>query len=111
MTDKSTSEVRMISAEVVKGQARVCEVQRAAMDDRLDQLTETVKANATAIAALTTNMATMTATVTPMCATVKEHASAIEKLKGRPAVWAAIGASIPVLLTVLLWWLTNGKVL
>ena len=104
---KSTNEIRMIAADVVHQQTAVCEARRDNLDDKLKELAETVKANAVAIAALTTSVATMSATVTPLCATVKEHNGDIEELKGRPAIWAAIGAAIPTLLGVLLWWFSK----
>jgi len=109
MTDapKSTNDIRMIALDVTRQQAEVCQARRDNIDKQLSALTETVKSNATAISALTTTVATLSATVGPLGSTIKEHEGEIERLKGRPAVWAALGAALPTLLGVLLWWFSK----
>lgn len=106
-SEKSTNEIRMIAEDVVSKHAEICEVKRDNLARQLADLTAQVKSNATTVASLLTTIATMSATVTPLCQTVKEHSGAIEKLNGRPAVWAAIGAALPTLLGVLLWWFSK----
>lgn len=103
-TDKSTNDIRMIATEVVRQQASVCDVRRESLEEKIAALADTVKRNAEAIASLTLSAATLTATITSLPGMVRANESAIEKLKGRPAVWAAIGAALPTLLGVLLWW-------
>ena len=81
---------------------------------RLDSIGDIVKANATAITALTSNIAALTATVAQASLQVKTNtddlgnlADDISDLKTKPAVAAAISATIPVLLGVLLWWFSR----
>jgi hypothetical protein len=104
---KSTNDVRLIAQDVARQQAQVCDVKRENLEQQLQALAETVKANAEAIASLTTTTTLVSATVTPLAVQVRNHGSSIEKLKGRPAVWAAIGAALPTLLGVLLWWFSK----
>jgi hypothetical protein len=81
---KSTNDIRLIAQGVAHQQAEVCEARRDNLTDKLAALTVTVNANAVAITTLTANIAILTA-----------------------AIWAAIGAGVPVLLAVLLWWLSK----
>lgn len=105
--ERSTNDIRMIAQEVVVQQERLCAARREGLEKMLEALATTVGHNAEAIAKLTTTVATTAVTLTPLAAKVQAHGSAIEKLKGRPAVWAAIGAALPTLLGVLLWWFSK----
>lgn len=104
---KSTNDIRLIAQDVARQQAEVCAVRRENLGQQLEVLTETARTNTENISELTLALASLTATVTPVVSTVKEHIGAIEKLKGRPTVWAAIGAALPTLLGVLLWWFSR----
>jgi hypothetical protein len=105
--EKSTDQIRMIAQSETRRQAEVCAARRDHLTEKLEELAEAVKENVRAIASLTLSTSTLSATVVPMVVTVKEHSSIIEKLKGRPAVWAAIVAALPTLLGVLLWWFSR----
>jgi len=104
---KSTNDIRLIAQEVVHQQSEVCQARRENIMQQLESMAEMSKANMENISILTTTVATLSATVQPVVLTAKENASTIERLKGRPAVWAAIGAALPTLLGVLLWWFSK----
>lgn len=87
MTDpKSTNDIRMIASEVTHQQAEVCEAKRTNLESQL-------ASNAEAIAALTLTVNTLVTNVAV--------------LKGHPGAWAAIGAAVPVVLALALWWFSK----
>jgi hypothetical protein len=104
---KSTNDIRLIAVDVAEQQARVCDARRERIEDRQTALTDTVRSNAASITALTSTVASLAATVLPLPENVKTNTNEIARLKGRPAVWAAVGATLPVLLGVLLWWFSK----
>ena len=104
---RSTNEIRLIAQDVTRQQAEVCGARRDALTQQMTTLFETVKSNAASVASLTVAVTSLVTTVTPLAVTARENAVAIAKLKGRPAAWAAIGAALPTLLGVLLWWFSR----
>ena len=118
---KSTSEIRMIAEGAIHSQAALCDARRDNLELQLSALARavganasTVEANASAVATLTTNIATLTVLVQAQETArkaqeteIRLHSAAIEKLKGPPAVWAALGAALPTLLGVLLWFFSR----
>jgi len=111
---KSTNDIRLIAQDVVAQQERVCQVKQGGFDKILNSLAETVQANSKAISDLTRTVAVLAKTVEPLPKAIeaneteiKANASEITRLNGRPAVWAALGAALPTLLGVLLWWFSK----
>jgi hypothetical protein len=104
---KSTNDIRLIAQDVTNQRGELCDARRENLQTQLEAVAETAKANTDNITSLTLAVTSLTATVTPVVTTVKENSSAIEKLKGRPAAWAAIGAATPTLLGVALWWFSK----
>ncbi len=111
---KSTNDIRLIAQDVVHQQSEVCAARRDNLADKLASISTTVSANATAIGALTQAVAALTATTSAISETQDRHDAkigvikgSVAKLQGRPAAWAAIGAALPTLLGVLLWWFSK----
>ncbi|NIV28174.1 MAG: hypothetical protein GWN58_01310, partial [Anaerolineae bacterium] len=76
----------------------MCTVKQGALEQIVSTVAQTVQANSKAIADLTKNVAVLAQTVKPLPkgiedneGEIKANASEITRLKGRPAVWAAIG--------------------
>jgi hypothetical protein len=113
-TEKSTTEIRMIAQDVVANQERVCRVTQSHLEATVSTLAETVQANSKAISDLTRTVAVLAETIKPLPKAIQDNEAGIKgnvaditRLKGRPAVWAALGAALPTLLGVLLWWFSK----
>lgn len=104
---KSTNDIRMIAQEVAHQQEEVCEARRDNLNEKLVDLTDTVRSNAKAISDLTNTVTVLATTIKTLPEDVKANQTAISRLQGRPATWAAIGAALPTLLGVLLWWFSR----
>ena len=94
---KSTNDIRMIAVDVADRQAQVCAAQRKGLEDKIKSNSEAVSANAAAVTSLTVSMATQTT----------EFTSAIDVLKVKMGLWAAIGGSLPVIVVLAWQWFTK----
>ena len=94
---KSTTEVRLIAQAVVEPQARLCESKRDNLEDKIAGNASVAASNVGAITALTQTVNTLVTNVAV--------------LKGRPGMWAAIGAvagaAVPAMREVALWWFSK----
>jgi hypothetical protein len=94
---KSTTEIRLISVDVVKRQAETCAARREHLSDRIAHNSEGVDANTKAITELTVAMAKQTTAFT----------SSIDVLKVRLTISAAVGGSLPVIVVLIWQYFTN----
>lgn len=103
MVEKSTSEIELIAQRTVEQQAKVCDVHRDSLNDKLHALSDLAQANMKAIAEVTKALAVMAETIRPLPVSVKENDQRMDgieddlaKLKWRPAFLALLGSALPV---------------
>jgi hypothetical protein len=87
----------MIAVDVADRQAQTCAAQRKGLEDKIASNSTSVAANAIAVTNLTVAMAKQTT----------EFTSAIDVLKVKMGLWAAVGGSLPVILVLVWQWFEN----
>jgi chromosome segregation ATPase len=118
---RSTNDIRLIAQREVEQQTRVCAARQDGVDKQMETLTSATQSNTSGIADLRSTVsmlaqtvAVLAQTVSPLPLTIKETDTrltagqkeadarmdelrdSITKLKSRPAIWAFVGAAIPV---------------